>query len=147
MTRSVVESPMPSSIASYRAWRPRTAIPQADSDGNPDTVADPTWTPLLRVNHPEYPSGHALWSTSLTDAVASFFGTNKVTWTIVTPTTAVPQVVQTERTYYDLNALMREVDNARVWGGLHWRYTMRHGAQVGRKVTMHVVRNFFRPVQ
>ena len=27
----------------YRAWRPRTAIPRADTDGNPDTDADPTW--------------------------------------------------------------------------------------------------------
>ena len=38
----------------YSAWRPRTAIPRADTDGNPDTDADPTWKPLLTVNHPEY---------------------------------------------------------------------------------------------
>ena len=37
----------------YRAWRPRTAIPQADIDGNPDTDADPTWRPLISVNHPD----------------------------------------------------------------------------------------------
>ncbi|HEY3240316.1 MAG TPA: vanadium-dependent haloperoxidase, partial [Acidimicrobiia bacterium] len=44
---------------SYRTWRPRTAIPHAADDGNPNTAPDPTWTPLLMVNHPEYPSGHA----------------------------------------------------------------------------------------
>ena len=126
----------------YRAWRPVTAIRQADKDGNPDTAADPTWTPLLRVNHPEYPSGHAFWSTALTDAVAAFFGTNKVAWTL---TSDAPLAMQKERTYYDLNALMREVDDARVWGGLHWRHTMRDGAQVGRKVAQHVTRNFFQP--
>src|SRR5207244_2406446 len=27
-------------------WRPVTAIHAADSDGNPDTIADPTWEPL-----------------------------------------------------------------------------------------------------
>lgn len=129
----------------YRAWRPRTAIPQADRDGNPDTDPDPAWTPLLKVNHPEYPSGHAFWSTALTDAVAAFFGTNKVAWTIVTPRTLVPDVVKTERSYGDLNALMREIDDARVWAGLHWRHTMRRGAQVGRKVAAHVVSRFFRP--
>lgn len=128
----------------YRDWRPRTAIPQADQDGNPDTPADPSWMPLLRVNHPEYPSGHAFWSTALTDAVAAFFGTSKVTWTL---TSDAPPAVKKARTYYDLNALMREVDNARVWGGLHWRHTMRHGAQVGRNVAKHVTRNYFRPVQ
>jgi hypothetical protein len=40
----------------FRSWRPRTAIPRADTDGNPDTDSDPSWTPLLNVNHPEYPS-------------------------------------------------------------------------------------------
>jgi hypothetical protein len=130
----------------YRHWRPRTAIPRADTDGNPDTDPDLTWTPLLTVNHPEYPSGHGFYSTALTDAVARFFGTNKVVWTITTSKTAVPQVVQTERTYRDLNAMMREIDDARVWAGLHWRHSMRHGAQVGRKVAQHVCDNFFQPV-
>ena len=37
----------------YRAWRPRTAIPEADLDGNPDTAADPAWRPLISVNHPD----------------------------------------------------------------------------------------------
>ena len=62
----------------YSTWRPRTAIPQADNDGNPHTDADPSWRPLLTVNHPEYPSGHGFWSTALLDAVASFFGTEQV---------------------------------------------------------------------
>ncbi len=129
----------------YRFWRPRTAIPRADTDGNPDTDADPSWTPLLTVNHPEYPAAHGFWSTALTDAVARFFGTNKVVWTISTSKAAVPQVVQTERTYRDLNALMREIDSARVWAGLHWRHSTRHGAQIGRRVAKHVCDNFFRP--
>ena len=130
---------------SFRAWRPRTAIPRAGTDGNPDTDPDPTWAPLLTVNHPEYPSAHGFWSTALTDAISAFFGTNRVTWTIKTSTTAVPQVVQAERTYSDLNAVMRDVDDARVWAGLHWRHSMRHGDQMGRKVARHVVTNFFRP--
>ena len=131
----------------YRHWRPRTAIPRADTDGNPDTDPDPTWTPLLSVNHPEYPAAHGFWSTALTDTVARFFHTNKVIWTIVTSRDAVPQLVQSERTYYDLNTLQREIDSARVWAGLHWRHSTRHGGQIGRKVAKHVFDNFFRPVQ
>jgi hypothetical protein len=129
----------------YRFWRPRTAIPRADTDGNPDTDPDPTWTPLITVNHPEYPAAHGFWSTALTDAVARFFGTNRVVWTIATSQAAVPQVVQTERTYYNLNTVVREIYNARVWAGLHWRHSTRHGAQIGRKVAKHVCDNFFRP--
>ena len=129
----------------YRAWRPRTAIPRADSDGNPDTDADPSWTPLLMVNHPEYPSGHGFWSGALIDAVSAFFKTNKLTWTIETSKTAVPRVVQTERTYEHLNKLEKEIGNARIWGGLHWRHSINHGAQIGRHVAKHVTRNFFQP--
>ena len=129
----------------YRAWRPRTAIPRADTDGNPDTDGDPTWTPLLMVNHPEYPSGHGFWSGALLDAVRAFFKTNKLTWTIETSKTAVPRLVQTERTYDHLNKVEQEIGNARIWGGLHWRHSVRHGAQIGRHVAAHVTRHFFQP--
>ena len=127
----------------YAFWRPRTAIVQADLDGNPDTEADPTWRPLLLVNHPEYPSGHGFWSTAVVDTVAAFFGTNKLTWTLTTSKAAVPALVQTERTYEQLNALVREIGNARIYGGLHWRQSIQHGAQVGRRVAAHITRNYF----
>lgn len=130
----------------YRSWRPRTAIPRADTDGNPDTDADPTWKPLISVNHPEYPSAHSYSTTAITDTAARFFGTNKVAWTLTASRAAIPQLVQTERTYHDLNALMREIYDARVWAGLHWRHSMMHGAQVGRKVSKYVSDNFFLPV-
>ncbi|MEO8127125.1 MAG: hypothetical protein ABJF23_32865 [Bryobacteraceae bacterium] len=128
----------------YKSWRPRTAIPRADTDGNPDTDADPAWTPLLTVNHPEYPSAHAFWSTAVTDAVARYFGTNKIRWTLTTSKAAVPQLIQTERTYQNLNQVTREIDDARVWAGLHWRNSMRDGAQIGRKVVRHVFDEFGR---
>jgi hypothetical protein len=131
----------------YRYWRPRTAIPRADTDGNPDTDADPTWTPLISVNHPEYPSAHSYISTAQTDTIARFFGTNKVSWTLTASRSAIPQLVKTERTYRDMNSLMREIYDARVWAGLHWRHSMLHGAQIGRKVAKHVCDNFFRPQQ
>jgi hypothetical protein len=50
-------------------------MPWADTDGNPDTDADPTWTPLLTVNHPKYSSAHGFGPTTVTDVVAAFFGT------------------------------------------------------------------------
>jgi hypothetical protein len=130
----------------FRAWRPRTAIPRAAEDGNSKTDDDATWTPLLTVNHPECPSAHAFVSTAFTDAVASFFQTSKVTWTIVTSKTAVPQLVITERTFDDLNELMSEVFDARVWAGLHWRFSLEDGGQIGRKVARNVANRFFRPV-
>lgn len=129
----------------YRTWRPRTSIPRAAEDGNPRTTPDPTWTPLLTVNHPEYPSGHAFFSTAPTDAVAAFFGTDEVEWTIVTSKDAVPQIVQTERNYKSLKALMDDVEDARVWAGLHYRNSMHEGAVLGRQIADHVTENYFRP--
>jgi hypothetical protein len=129
----------------YRFWRPRTAIPRADADDNPDTDADATWTPLISVNHPEYPSAHSYTSTAVTDTIARFFGTNRVTWTLTASRAAFPQLVQTERTYADMNAVMREIYDARVWAGLHWRHSMHHGGEIGRKVAKHVCDSFFKP--
>jgi hypothetical protein len=44
----------------YNWWRPFSAIPAGDTDGNAATPGDPTWQPLLGTpNHPEYPSAHA----------------------------------------------------------------------------------------
>ncbi|MGQ0632126.1 MAG: vanadium-dependent haloperoxidase [Sporichthyaceae bacterium] len=131
---------------SYRSWRPRTAIPRAAEDGNPQTSPDPTWTPLLSVDHPEYPSGHAFFSTALTDAVAAFFGTREVAWTLATNKAAVPQLVAPERTYPNLDALMKDVTDARVWAGLHYRNSMHEGATLGRQVANHVLAGYFRPV-
>ena len=129
----------------HTAWRPRTAIPQAALDGNPFTQADATWTPLLKVNHPEYPSGHAFWSGALIDAVGAFFGTDRIRWTLVVSKAAVPNVVTTERTYHDLDAIIREMDDARVWAGLHWRHSMQQGAKIARAVVRHVARHYFQP--
>lgn len=130
----------------YKSWRPRTAIPRADTDGNPETVEDLTWTPLLSVNHPEYPSAHSFSTTALTDSIARFFGTNKVTWTLTAAPTATMPLNVTQRTYYNLNSVMREIYDARVWAGLHWRHSMLDGAQIGRKVSKYVCDHFFLPV-
>lgn len=130
----------------FRFWRPRTAIPRADTDGNLKTDPDPTWTPLLTVNHPEYPSAHAFWTAALTEMVANYFGTRKVPWTLNTSKSAVPQLIKTERTYYSLIAMRNEAGDARVWAGLHWRHSLEDGDQIGMGVAKRVFENYFRPV-
>jgi hypothetical protein len=131
----------------FRSWRPRTAIPLADQDENAETVGDPTWRPLLSVNHPEYPSGHGFWSTAVVASVAGFFGTTRVDWTLTTSKTAVPAVVKTERSYTNVLTLLNEIGNARVWGGLHWRGSIRDGASIGARVAAYVHFTQFRSVR
>lgn len=99
------------------------------------------------MNHPEYPSGHGFWSAAVTDAVGAYFQTSLLTWTLTTSRTAVPAIVRTERTYDNLNTLMREIGDARVWAGLHWRHAIQDGMKIGRRVAAHVGKHYFKPVK
>lgn len=130
----------------YRSWRPRTAIPRAAEDENPKTLPDPTWTPLLSVNHPEYPSAHAFVTAGMVVALTTFFGTDQVEWTIETSKTAVPKLVQAQRTYPNLGAIVTDITNARVWAGLHYRNSMTAGDALGTRIGRQAVQNRFRPV-
>lgn len=131
----------------FRSWRPRTAIPRADADDNPDTQPDLTWKPLISVNHPEYPSAHLFSTGAIADAVSRFFGTSKITWTLTASKAAFPQLVQTERTYFDLNTMLNEISNARMWAGLHWATSTTDGGKIGRTVAAHVYSNYFLPLR
>jgi hypothetical protein len=130
----------------YRAWRPRTAIPGAEGDGNAATMPDATWTPLLSVNHPEYPSGHSFLAGSITEAMRTFFGTDQVEVTLDASKAAAPQVVQERRTYASLSQITSEVDNARIWAGLHHRHSMDDGKVLGTAVARHALGTHFRAV-
>jgi hypothetical protein len=116
----------------YYFWRPNHAIQRADTDGNPATSPEPGWLPLITGNHPEYPSGHASFTAAVTASLRNYFGTKHVEF-VVSST-----VVGTTRTYQSLDELVTDVENARVWGGLHYRTTMtqsaKHFTQIARDI-------------
>ena len=109
----------------YYFWRPNHAIQRADTDGNPATSPEAGWLPLIVGNHPEYPSGHACFTGAVTESLRNYFGTKHVKLVISsTATGAGPP-----RTYEKLDELVTDVENARVWGGLHYRTTMTQTAK------------------
>jgi hypothetical protein len=116
----------------YYFWRPNHAIQRADTDGNPATLPDATWLPLVTGNHPEYPSGHACFTAAVTASLRNYFGTKHV------PIAISSTVVGTTRTYQSLDEIVAEVEDARVWGGLHYRTTMtqsaKHFTQIARDI-------------
>jgi hypothetical protein len=125
----------------YWFWRPSQAIPQADSDGNPATVADPSWRPLRATpNFPEYPSAHACHSTAVVEALDAFFGTDKVAFSLDSSVTG------TTREYDRLHDVVKDVDWARVLVGFHFRNSDEQGSALGRKVGGYVVDHFFQPL-
>jgi hypothetical protein len=125
----------------FLSWRPVHAIQRADTDDNPRTAPDPTWNALLNVNHPEYPSAHACWTTAVTDTLAYFFRTDKAEFTLDSTVTG------TTREYARFSEVAEEVEDARVWAGLHFRFSTDDGASIGRQVAGLVALQHFRPVR
>jgi membrane-associated phospholipid phosphatase len=122
----------------YVFWRPVTAIPLADTDGNPATIADPTWQPLLITpNHPEYPSSHAGLTGAAATVLAHFFGEDS---SFVVPSDALPGVV---RSFSSFDAAQEEVANARIFGGIHYRASTDDGRKLGTAVGKYVLENAF----
>lgn len=114
----------------YRFWRPVTAIPLADTDGNDATEADPAWTPLRPTPlHPEYPSAHASVSTAAAKVLTSFFGRPTA---FSTATSTCPAGVV--RNYDSFQALADEIGDSRIYIGFHYRSSVRDGAHLGRHV-------------
>ena len=123
----------------YAFWRPVTAIPAGDTDGNDATVGDPTWAPLLPVtpNHPEYPSAHSCLTPTGGRVIARFLGTKKIDFT-------VPSVTGIgDRHFARVKDLAYEVGNARIWGGIHYRSAVEDGIALGRKVVNQVLSHHF----
>ena len=128
----------------YWFWRPFQAIPQAATDGNPATTADPGWLPLgATPNFPEYPSAHACHSTAVVTALDAFFGTDRVTFTL---DSRAPFVTERVRTYSRLHDVVKDVDWARVLVGFHFRNSDLQGTALGRAVSRYVVGHDFQPI-
>ena len=124
----------------YNFWRPRTAIPAADIDGNPTTAADPGWLPSVPTpNHPEYPAAHGCATTAVAETLRGFFGTKKVSFEWDST------VTNTMRRYATTDDIVREVIEARVLGGMHYRNSGEVGVHLGRKTAQWMMRDHFEP--
>jgi vanadium-dependent haloperoxidase-like protein len=123
----------------YTFWRPITAIPAGDNDGNAATVGEPTWTPLLPVtpNHPEYPSAHSCITPTSGWVIAKFLGTQKINFTVPSLTGLG------DRHFVRPTDLEHEVGNARIWGGIHFRAAVEDGLAIGRRVADRVLERYF----
>jgi hypothetical protein len=123
----------------YNFWRPNHAIQRADTDGNPATTKDTGWLPLIVGNHPEYPSGHSCFTGSVTESLRQYFGTKRVRLVI----TSLAPGAGPPRTYENLDDLVADVENARVWGGLHYRSTVEKSSKYFPRIARDIGRDHF----
>jgi hypothetical protein len=141
----------------YLLWRPVTAIDptsvSADSfgptagydDGNPATVEQPGWRPLLATpNHPEYPCAHCSLTSAMAQVFASFLGTDQINIDLqgFDPTGPVGNLTAA-RHFATTSDLRTEVANARMWGGLHYRFSTVAGLALGQNVATYDLAHAF----
>ena len=124
----------------YRLWRPVTAIRNADTDGNADTVADPNWTPLsATAPDPSYPGAHGTISAAGATVLSSIYG-NDFDFTVTSP--ALPGV---ERTFASFTQAAEEASVSRIYNGNHTRIDQTAGENLGRDVADWVMQHLLAP--
>src|SRR5882724_8199760 len=137
----------------WQFWRPITAIREANTDGNPDTQADPTWLPLfdpatpvpfpplVTPPFPDHPSGHACGTSAIVHTLQNFFETDKIAFS------AFSNKSGTTRSFDRFSDALKELIDARVWSGIHFRTADTQGAVLGKKVAQYLDKHYFQPVQ
>ena len=141
--------------ARWNFWRPMAAIREAATDGNPATVADPSWKPLFDPStvtappgslitppFPEHPSGHGCVSGAILKTAHDFFGKDELAFDIVSS-----RFPGQPRHYDRFSEALQEVVDARVWGGIHFRTADVQGAEIGKQVSRWLTTYYFQPIR
>ncbi len=145
----------------YLFWRPVTAIDPtavtADGfgpvpgfdDGNPATVEQLGWRPLLTTpNHPEYPAAHGSITSAMVEVFSNFLGTQRFNLDIHGFDAAGPAGNLNAVSHFDMpNDLRKEIIYARLWAGLHYHFSSVAGVVLGRDVANYDLRHAFRPLR
>jgi hypothetical protein len=119
-------------------WRPITAIRAAAVLNRAALSGDAGWEPLLGTPpHPEYPSAHACFSGAAEAVLRGELKTDSVRVSIT-----YPPVFGVTRTFDSFSAISKEVNDARVWGGIHFRSADVDGHELGWRVGEAVLRDF-----
>lgn len=135
-------APPATCAAGERGWRPITAIREADTDGNPATTPDPTWTSLIDApGFPEHAAGHACGSGAIVGVLQNFFGADEIAFSATSGGSG------TTRRYNGFSQALDEVINSRVWGGIHFRTADMQGAQLGLEVARWERTHCFKPTR
>jgi membrane-associated phospholipid phosphatase len=124
----------------YNLWRPVTAVRAADTDGNPDTDPDATWSPLLTTpNFPSYTSAHSTLSAAAAGVLTALFGDG---YHFTVTADGLPGVT---RSFDSFGAAAAEAGRSRIYGGIHYQFDNANGQAVGGEVAGYVVDHVLLP--
>ncbi|MEO8186700.1 MAG: vanadium-dependent haloperoxidase [Burkholderiaceae bacterium] len=126
----------------YNHWRPMTAIRAPKLTGAQSAAADSSWEPMLVTPpHPEYPSAHCLATGAAAQVLVAFLGTDKIQIALTQP---IPLGVH--RSFTTVSQIVKEMEDSRVWGGIHFRTANEHGTRLGRQVGEYGMQTYLQPV-
>ena len=127
----------------YNFWRPFTAIREASSDGNNETIEDVKWLPAEPTPpiH-DYPSTHSALGNAAASVLIYFFG-DKTPFTMNSPS-AVP--AGASRTFSSFTQAANENATSRVMAGIHFRFSCDAGQELGNQIGKWTVENHLRPI-
>jgi hypothetical protein len=115
----------------YNLWRPVTAIRNGDLDGHNATERDPGWTSFIDTPvHPEYPCAHCIVSATLGAVLAAEIGSGPAPRL----SSASPTAGGAVRTWTSVDDFTKEVAVARIYDGVHYRYSTEVGSAMGKKI-------------
>lgn len=125
----------------YDSWRPITAVQTGNISGTSGLIPDLSWRPLLITPpHPEYPSAHCVASGAAATVLRIFFNSDAVDASAIYPPLGV------QRTWRSYTEIVLEVENARVWGGIHFRTADERGTRLGEEIAGYVMKEKLQPV-
>ena len=128
-------------------WRPWTAIPLAETDGNAATAADAEWRPLVATPcHPEYPAGHPGLNGAAATVLLSRFA-DAQTFTLTTRLVVNGQPTDVPWTYTSILQARTDANDARAWGGMHYPTTIAVSDGVGAAIADYVNANAMTPTR
>jgi hypothetical protein len=136
----------------FNFWRPVTAIHNGDTDTNPDTAGDLTWTPL-QANYPtpDHPSAHSVEGGAGAEVLKEFFGTDQIAFSTCSLTlpagSRCTDTSPVSRSYASFSQAAEENAVSRIYVGIHFRHAVEEGVRQGRKIGNRAVNLFMRPVQ
>lgn len=130
----------------YDFWRPMQAIAQADIDGNAATTADTSWNPLIPTpSFPAFTSGHSAFSAAGAEILASFLGTDNVTFTSYSESPFLSGA-DSYRTFNSFSEAADEAGMSRIYGGIHYSFDNIEGQNLGENVASWTFSNFLQVV-
>jgi hypothetical protein len=120
----------------YRSWRPITAIPRAEEDGNKWTSSG-AFTPLIATPcFPGYPSAHGSLSGAALQVLERAYG--RFGHSVTIQHASLPGIVLN---YSDIREMIDDISDARVYGGIHFRQDQVAGERQGKAVGQYVYNN------